>query len=89
MSAKLERVRDDATGSMLFGPSMPGSKLGPSIPYLFDLVGVLHVHVDEEGVRHRAIQTCGDAQYVAKDRSGALDDFEEPDLTKIIEKIYA
>ena len=87
MAAKQARVKDDATGFMLFGPTMPGSKLGPAIPYLFDLVGVLLTHRDEDGEVHRVIQTSGDVQYVAKDRSGELDLHEDPDLSAIFAKM--
>lgn len=88
MSAKLERVRDEASGAMLYGPSMPGSKLGPAMPYFFDLVMAMRVHRDgETGIEERALQTARDAQYEAKDRSGKLDAWEAPNLGEIAEKI--
>ena len=36
MSDKMERTKDEITGGMLYGPSMPGAKPGQAIPYLFD-----------------------------------------------------
>lgn len=86
MSAKMEYTKDESTGMMVFSPSMPGSKLGQQIPYLFDEVFRLGVKKDDEGV-HRFLQTQADYQYTAKDRTGSLDAFEQADLTTIINKI--
>jgi phage nucleotide-binding protein len=87
MSAKMSSVKDDMTGAMLYGPSMPGAKLGQGIPYLFDEVFVLRAEKGDDGQVYRTLQTGSDFQYVAKDRSGALDFYEEPDLSKIAAKI--
>lgn len=87
MSAKLDRQKDELTGAMLYQPSMPGQRLGQALPYLFDELFVLRVEKDQEGNPSRWLQTGGDLQYVAKDRSGALDQFEQPDLAAIAAKI--
>lgn len=87
MSAKMERTKDDATGALLYGPSMPGAKLGQGIPYLFDEVFVLRAEKADDGQVYRTLQTGSDFQFVAKDRSGALEFYEEPDLSKIAAKI--
>jgi len=87
MSAKLDRIKDEHTGAVLFGPAMPGQRLGQSLPYLFDEVFVLRVEKDAEGNVQRWLQTQPDFQYQAKDRSGALDPFEAPDLAAIAAKI--
>lgn len=87
MSAKLERIKDELSGGMLYGPSMPGAKLGQSLPYFFDEFFVLRVEKDGEGNLTRALQTQPDFQYTAKDRSGALDLFEPPNLAAIAKKI--
>ena len=89
MSAKMASVKDDMTGAMLYGPSMPGAKLGQGIPYLFDEVFVLRAEKGDDGQVYRTLQTGSDFQYVAKDRSGALEFYEEPDLSKIAAKILA
>ena len=86
-SAKQEHVKDEVTGGMIFGPSAPGTKVGPAMPYLFDLVFALHNWKDEEGNVQRALQTQRDAQYEAKDRSGKLDMIEPADLGAIYSKI--
>ena len=87
MSCKQDHEKDDSTGAMLFSPSMPGSKLGPQLPYLFDIVLALRVEKDEEGNLNRWLQTFKDYKYDAKDRSGVLDQFEPPNLANIISKI--
>lgn len=89
MSSKMERTKDEITGGMLYGPSMPGAKLGQAIPYLFDEFFVLRVEKDPDGNPTRALQTGPDYQYQAKDRSGALDLFEPPNLGDIAKKILA
>lgn len=87
MSAKQAQIRDEATGMLLYGPSMPGSKLGQAIPYLFDEVFALRTLVDAEGNAQNVLQTNRDGQYEAKDRSGALDLYEVADLSSVAQKI--
>lgn len=86
-AAKQERIKDEVTGGLLFGPSAPGQKIGPAMPYMFDLVFALHSWKDENGIVQRAFQTQKDAQYDAKDRSGKLDMIEPPNLGAIYAKI--
>lgn len=86
-SCKQERVKDELTGSLIYGPSLPGAKLAQSIPYLFDEVFALRVENDQEGVPQRWLQTITDPQYSCKDRSGALAMFEPPNLGEIARKI--
>ena len=86
-SAKQDRIKDEVTGGILFGPSASGQKIGPAMPYLFDEVFALHSWKDNEGNIQRALQTIKDAQYEAKDRSGSLDMVEPPDLGAIYKKI--
>ncbi len=89
-SAKQERIKDDNTGGMYYGPMMPGAKLGQAIPYLFDEVLCLraeYVIKDDKKILVRSLQTQPDNIYTAKDRSGALAAYEKPDLSKIYAKI--
>lgn len=88
-SAKEEFNKDDANGGMLFQPSMPGQKLGPQLPYLFDEVFRLIAITGADGRKYEALQTQLDSQSVAKDRSGALDPLEQPNLAAIFAKIAA
>lgn len=85
-SAKQERIQDDS-GRLLFGPSMPGQKLAQQVPYLFDEVFCYQMVRDENNVPKRVLLTQPDGISVAKDRSGKLDLWEEPDLGAIINKI--
>lgn len=87
MSAKMEKSKDELSGMTLFGPSMPGQKMGPAMPYLFDEVFNLRINQTAEGQKYRALVTQPDLQYVAKDRSGALAAVEPPDLAKVFSKI--
>lgn len=89
MSCKMERVKDEANGTMLYGPSLPGAKLGQSIPYFFDEVLVLRAEKADDGQIYRTLQTQPDFQYTAKDRSGSLDIYEEPNLANVAAKILA
>lgn len=87
VSAKQEAVKDEFTGVVKYGPAMPGSKLGPQLPYLFDEVFRIGKSKTAAGVPYRYLQTDGDMQYVAKDRSGMLAELEPPNLSHIISKI--
>lgn len=88
MSAKMEKQTDQDTGRMLYQPSAPGTKVGQSLPYFFDEVFVLRVEKNaDSGELERWLQTQPDYNYTAKDRSGALDLFECPDLGAIAAKI--
>jgi len=88
MSAKLEKTQDEM-GRVLYAPSMPGNKTGQSLPYFFDEVLALRVEKDAEGMTRRALMTDGDGLWLAKDRSGKLDVWEDADLGDIIRKIQA
>ena len=87
MSAKQEAIKDETAGTTMYGPSMPGSKLGAQLPYMFDEVLRLTIGRTPEGQEYRYLQTRPDFQSDAKDRSGALDAMEPPDLAHVINKI--
>lgn len=80
-------------GSVKWCPLMPGKALTGGVAYYFDEFFYLGIgeSVDAQGkkLRFRYLQTQPTVQYEAKDRSGALDEIEEPDLTKIFNKIRA
>jgi hypothetical protein len=86
-SAQMEYSKDDATGVSKWGPSMPGTKLGPKLPYLFDEVFRMGTAKTPQGVAYTFLQTQVDFQYEAKDRSGSLASVETPDLSAVISKI--
>lgn len=87
VSAKMEPMRDELTGVVKYGPSMPGAKLGPRLPYFFDEVFRLGIGKTPQGQEFRFLQTQPDLQFEAKDRSGALEPVEFPHLTQIFNKI--
>lgn len=87
MAAKQEQRADAADGVSRYTVSMPGKQLGPAVPYMFDEVFALGVGKTQQGGKFRYLRTDQDLQYDAKDRSGRLDEIEEPHLGKIIAKI--
>jgi hypothetical protein len=86
MTCKQSRDQD-ASGMMLYGPSLPGKMVTQNISYLFDEVLALRVNVDDEGKPVRYLQCQRDNQYDCKDRSGSLDLFEPANLNHIWSKI--
>ncbi len=70
-------------------PAMPGSKFGHSMPYLVDEVFHMDVGETPDKTKYRYLQTQPDVNFDAKDRSGALEDIEEPNLSKLINKIVS
>lgn len=88
MSSKLTKRVNEITSATTFVPMAPGKRVGPDIPYLFDLMFALRIGSDEAG-SFRYLQTQPCLQYEAKDRSGALLVNEEPHLGRIIDKIKA
>ena len=86
MAAKMEPMKDELSGVVKYGPSMPGAKLGPKLPYFYDFVFRLGANKDAQGQDYRFLQTSADIQYEAKDRSGRLDKLEFPHLGMVIAK---
>lgn len=89
MTAKMEYVKDDATGVMLNMASMPGKNLTRDLPYFFDEVFKLDIGVTTDGTnrKFRYLLTEPDFTNDAKDRSGRLAPMEEPHLGKLFAKI--
>jgi phage nucleotide-binding protein len=86
MSAKLEKSQDEM-GRMLYNPAMPGKSLTQGLPYFFDEVLALRIERDPDNNIQRALMTQSDGLWQAKDRSGRLSAWEQPDLGQIIRKI--
>jgi len=86
-TAKEARIKDDKIGTVNYQPDMPGSKLGSGLAYYFDEVFHMGIAETKEGGKYRYLRTEPDFQHEAKDRSGVLNELEEPDLTKIFSKI--
>lgn len=86
MIAKQQRLVDEDSGKVTFCPMIPGRSFSNNLPYFFDIVGCLRLGKREKE-EYRYIQTQPTIQYEAKDRSGNLAIQEEPDLTKLFNKI--
>jgi hypothetical protein len=84
----LEKVQDEM-GRIMYGPSMPGNKTGQLLPYYFDEVLALRVEHNENNETIRMLQCESDGTWLAKDRSGKLDKWMEPDLSGIMQRILA
>lgn len=68
-------------------PSFPGKDLNTRVPHLFDIILHLGMH-DIPGVgRHKAFRAYGAFDALCRDRSGALAEFEPPNLTAMINKV--
>lgn len=87
MTCKQVREVDEDTKRTRYVPSFPGRQVGAAVPYMFDEVFALRVEEDDEGQKYRTVQTDRDVHYEAKDRSGELDMFEDPNLKHILYKI--
>lgn len=87
MIAKIKRQEDELSGAVTYVPNVPGKQMLQNLPYFFDLVFVMKYGKDKDGKKIRQLQTEGDRQFVAKDRSNKLDKFELPDLTAVINKM--
>jgi len=88
-SAKQGQMIDEVSGITRYGPEMPGKKLTNAMPYFFDELFSMEIGRTADGKEYRFLRTASGLQYEAKDRSGALDEIEEPHLGKIIDKILA
>jgi hypothetical protein len=78
---------DELTKKRYVRPMMPGSKLGPSLPYVFDEVYRLFVDGDK-----RRIRTATDGVVTAKSRSYTLDpvmDVTDNGLAEVLERLQA
>lgn len=89
MTAKQEYVKDEQSGVVSNGPSLPGKTLTKDFPYFFDELFQIDIGKLPDMTEYRFLRTQPDFSNEAKDRSGRLDPIEEPNLTKIFNKINA
>lgn len=87
--AKQASITDAVSGVARVGPTAPGQQVGPSLPYLFDLVMHAATDKDAQGKTYHYLRTHASFNVDAKDRSGVLDEIEYPDFSNIIRKILA
>lgn len=77
----------DSDGVIKRGPAMPGKQLTQKIGHFFDEVFALDIGELPDKTKFRYLRTQPNIKFHAKDRSGALLEMEEPNLTTIINKI--
>lgn len=87
VTAKLESSQDEVSGITRFTISMPGRQMSRQLPYMFDEVFAMRVIKDANNQDARVLQTQPCMQYDAKDRSGSLARYEQPNLGIIFDKI--
>jgi len=68
-----------------FAPLVPSKALKQAMPYTFD--GVLRLEMQSSGARR--FRTAKTSTIMAKDRTGKLDQYEEPDIGAIVVKILS
>lgn len=82
--AKMERL--DVNGMIYHRPYFPGKQLPVQVPHLFDLVTILgDWNIPGHGDA-KAFRTKETFDYMGRDRSGRLAEYEPPDVSKIIAK---
>jgi hypothetical protein len=91
------QLREMPDGTHMYHPLMPGKLMSEQLPFFFDEVFYLGVSEYEKPparpgdaptkVSYSFLQTKRTSIIEAKDRSGALAEVEEPDLSKIFAKI--
>ena len=89
VTAKEVTATDPISGAARAQPTAPGQQVGPALPYLFDEVFHAATDKDPQGNTYHYLRTRSSFNADAKDRSGALEEIEYPDLNNIINKILA
>lgn len=85
---KLDTVKDEISGGVMFGPMFPGQQIPKQMPYMVDaMLAMRPTIMDADGKVQRYIQTGPDFQWSAKDRAGKLNQQEAPDLQAIFDKL--
>lgn len=87
--AKADMIQNDDNMDQ-YQPKMPGTKVGPELPYIFDYVFALKRSGDdddEDGYVYLQTSIGQDIKWTAKDSSGKLEPMEEPNLTKLFKKL--
>lgn len=82
----LEAVDKDESGRRFVGIDVNG-KVSTRIPAMFDECFQLKTFTNDEGIQKRFLITSKYENNIAKDRSGKLEKFEEPNIENVITKI--
>ncbi len=86
-SAKVKKTIDENSGHTTYIPAVPGNSILQSLPFFFDAVLAMRYGKLEDSTIYRYLQTSGDLQWTAKDRSNKLDKMEEPSIDKLFAKM--
>jgi hypothetical protein len=86
------QIKDEITGGLVFGASLPWAKLEQMLPYNFSAVMAARNEKDEEGNTHYFLQCHPDTQYqvgarTAFGKDNPLEFYEAPDLMAIHNKL--
>lgn len=85
---KQERIKEEATGLMLYAPEIPGKAVAPKLPYLFGTVLHMELYTDPEtGTVSEVVRCKKNDQCDAGDRSGKLAPIEFVNWTNLINKM--
>lgn len=85
---KMERL--EVNGVIYHRPYFPGKQLAVQVPHLFDLVTCLgNWLVPGIAGETKAFRTKETFDYMGRDRSGRLGEYEPPDFSKIIAKVMS
>lgn len=87
---KQERVKDETTGGLIYGPKIPGQAVGPMLPYL---VGEVY-HIEkwtnpEDKQTYDVLRTVRDNSVDAGSRSGKLAPIEYANLAHVFAKVMS
>jgi len=82
----LDAIDKDKEGRRFIGLDMAG-KVSRRVPALVDEVFYLSIVKGKDKKEHRKLITAPHKNCVAKDRSGKLSKFEDPDLSKVLTKM--
>lgn len=82
----LEKSTQDEVGRRFSLPELQGA-IASKCPAFFDFVFNLRVFKKEE-TEVRALLTRAKETFICKDRSGKLDEYEQPNLQSIIDKVF-
>lgn len=82
----LAKTEKDDNGRRFTGLDLSG-QIASQAPAYFDEMFYYHTFEDSDGEFKRALITAPTDKVIAKDRSGRLEQYEEPNLSKIAKKI--
>lgn len=79
----------DQTGIAMKRPYFPGQQLPVEVPHKYDCVLQLDIHNVPMVGQTKAFRCIGSIDTVARNRTGNLNEFEEPNFGKLVQKCMA